>query len=93
MLVNGIQLGRYDNTQGQIVVAGAAAFTGVAQNTATPYRIAGLSGIDRNPPANAFPPNVAPYQIPVTLGGYTNAGTVLTVAGNVTQFNAKTIYQ
>lgn len=70
-------------------VAGAAAFTGIAQNTATPYRIAGLSSIDWNPPANAFPVGVAPYPIPGTLGGYTNAGTVLTdAAGNVTQFNA-----
>lgn len=65
-------------------VAGVVAFTGTAQNTATPYRIAGLSGIDWNPPAN-----VSNIPIPGTLGGYTNAGTVLAdAAGNVTQFNA-----
>lgn len=65
-------------------VAGAAAFTGAAQNTATPYRIAGLSGIDWNPPAN-----VSTVPVPGTLGGYTNAGTVLAdAAGNVTRFNA-----
>lgn len=65
-------------------VAGVAAFTGAAQNTATPYRIAGLSGIDWNPPAN-----VSTVPVPGTLGGYTNAGTVLAdAAGNVTQFNA-----
>ncbi|MDD5385203.1 MAG: FecR family protein [Gallionella sp.] len=65
-------------------VAGVAAFTGTAQNTATSYRIAGLSGIDWTPPST-----VSLVPIPGTLGGYTNAGTVLTDgAGNVTQFNA-----
>lgn len=65
-------------------VAGVVAFTGTAQNAATPYRIAGLSGIDWNPPAN-----VSNAPVPGTLGGYTNAGTVLVdAAGNVTQFNA-----
>lgn len=74
------------------MVASAAAFTGVAQNTTTPYCIAGLSGIYWHQPANALPPDVTPYPIPGTLGGYTNAGTVLTVAGNVTQFNANQLF-
>lgn len=64
-------------------VAGVVAFTGALQNTATPYRIAGLSSIDWNPPVG-----ISGVPIPGTLGGYTNATTVLAdAAGNVTQFN------
>ncbi|BBI99989.1 hypothetical protein FGKAn22_16820 [Ferrigenium kumadai] len=64
-------------------VAGVAAFTGTAQNTATPYRIAALSTIDTVIPATG------PSQLaPVTMGGYNNSGRVLfDAAGNATQFD------
>jgi hypothetical protein len=64
-------------------VTGVAAFTGTAQNTATPYRIAALSTIDTIPSGLTNAGQV----VPVTMGGYNNSGSVLfDAAGNATQF-------
>lgn len=69
----------------QTQVSGVAAFTGAAQNTATPYRIAALSNIDTIPAGQTNAGTTAP----VERGGYNNATSVLfDGAGNATQFNA-----
>lgn len=66
-------------------VSGVAAFTGAAQNTATPYRIAALSNIDTIPVGQTNAGTIAP----VERGGYNNATSVkFDGAGNATQFNA-----
>lgn len=66
-------------------VSGVAAFTGTAQNTATPYRIAALSNIDTIPAGQTNAGTTAP----VERGGYNNATSVqFDGAGNATQFNA-----
>lgn len=70
------------------IVTGVAAFTGVAQDTTTPYRIAALSTVDPAPPANAFPAGVTPIPLTVVIGGNNNTASVLADAsGNLTQFN------
>jgi len=66
-------------------VSGVAAFTGAAQNTATPYRIAALSNIDTIPVGQTNAGTIAP----VERGGYNNSTSVtFDGAGNATQFNA-----
>ncbi|MDD2720859.1 MAG: FecR domain-containing protein [Gallionella sp.] len=71
------------NGNGQI--AGVAAYTGTAQNTATPYRIVGMSTIDTVPAGLTGAGTV----VPVTMGGYNNSANVLTdVNGNVTKFHS-----
>jgi len=66
-------------------VSGVAAFTGAAQNTATPYRIAALSNIDTIPVGQTNAGTIAP----VERGGYNNSSSVtFDGAGNATQFNA-----
>lgn len=66
-------------------VSGVAAFTGTAQNTATPYRIAALSNTDTIPVGQTNAGTIAP----VERGGYNNATSVtFDGAGNATQFNA-----
>lgn len=66
-------------------VAGVAAFTGAALNTATPYRIAALSTTGMIP---AGQPN-AGQVVPTTAGAYNNSANVLfDGAGNLTQFNS-----
>lgn len=64
-------------------VTGVAAFTGIAQNTATPYRIAALSTTGTIPTGQTNAGQV----VPVTMGGYNNSTNVLfDAAGNATQF-------
>lgn len=66
-------------------VSGVAAFTGTAQNTATPYRIAALSTIDTIPAGQTN----AGLTVPTERGGYNNATNVqFDGAGNAIQFNA-----
>ncbi|MDO8293492.1 MAG: hypothetical protein Q7T29_11615, partial [Gallionella sp.] len=73
------------NSSTSFQVSGVAAFTGAAQNTATPYRIAALSTIDTTP-ATQTPSNTP---VPVERGGYNNATSVqFDGAGNAIQFNA-----
>lgn len=66
-------------------VTGVAAFTGTAQSTAAPYRIAALSTIDTIPAGQTNAGTV----VPTTMGGYNNTGSVvMDGAGNMTQFKA-----
>ncbi len=66
-------------------VSGVAAFTGTAQNTATPYRIAALSNVDTIPAGQTN----AGVAAPVERGGYNNSANVqFDVSGNAIQFNA-----
>lgn len=66
-------------------VSGVAAFTGAAQNTATPYRIAALATIDTIPAGQAN----AGLTVPVERGGYNNSTSVqFDGASNAIQFNA-----
>lgn len=73
-------------------VTGVAAFTGTPV-TAPSYRLAGISAADHTPSARDFPGGVYPaggmVPIPVIIGSYNNAASVLTDgAGNVTQLKA-----
>lgn len=77
-------------------ITGVAAFTGTAQ-TAPNYRLAGLSVADLSPPAMAFPNGVYPaggiVPVPVMLGGYNNASSVvMDGAGNLTGFRSDGAY-
>lgn len=68
---------------GSSKVSGVAAFSGAAQNTATPYRLVAISTIDTIP---AGQPN-AGLVVPVTMGSYNNVSNVtFNGAGNVVQF-------
>jgi hypothetical protein len=78
-------------------ISGVAAFTGAAQSTVTPYRLAGVSAADPNPPATQFPGGVYPVggvvPIPVILGGYNNSASVTTDGpGNLTGFRSDGSY-
>lgn len=75
----------YALSSAQNQVAGVAAFTGAALNTATPYRIAALSTTGTIPAGQIGAGQV----VPTTTGGYNNSANVLfDVNGNMTQFNA-----
>lgn len=66
-------------------VTGVAAFTGTAQSTAAPYRIAALSTIDTIPAGQTNAGTV----VTTTMGGYNNTGSVvMDGAGNMIQFKA-----
>jgi len=83
-------------------VSGVAAFTGATQDTATSYRLAGISATDPNPPATEFAGGVyptgglnpnGPVPIPVMLGGYNNDTSVtMDGAGNLTGFRSDGAY-
>lgn len=66
-------------------VAGVAAFSGTPQIATIPYRIAALSTIGQIPAGQTN----AGAVVPLTMGGYNNAGNVLfDAAGNAIQFHA-----